>query len=35
MWKGTIGRGFAPDLMWGFTPLIASGVHSPSWNRFS
>ncbi|MCI0693339.1 N-acetylmuramoyl-L-alanine amidase [candidate division KSB1 bacterium] len=25
----------ADDLIWVFTPLITSGVHSPSWNRFS
>jgi hypothetical protein len=25
----------ADDLIWVFTPLITSGVHSPSWNRIS
>ncbi len=25
----------ADDLIWVFTPLITSGIHSPSWNRIS
>lgn len=25
----------APDLIWAFTPLTTSGVHSPSWNDVS
>src|SRR5205807_507967 len=25
----------ADDLIWAFTPLVTSGVHSPSWNRLS
>src|SRR5579884_2239864 len=25
----------APDLVWVFTPLATSGVHSPSWNLLS
>jgi hypothetical protein len=25
----------ADDLIWVFTPLVTSGIHSPSWNRIS